>query len=508
MSTNHPMERALDAWLHAVATSQDTVQAAMAAAEAIATEPWAVIEHAGALARAQLSIASKDLGLTIELRVKDPAHPDVIATVPKGAPFPAIDISGRRKRGAFDTPQTMARHTTTMALAAARRTVNCGLDPACGTGAFLVAMSEAGVHQIAGFELDPVAAAIARVAAPTATITIGDGFTLDGSADIVVGNPPFIPPERQNKSLRARLVRKHTWLTGRFDLSVPFAATAVQRAHTHGGVGLVLPASLMVQPYATPLRKHWVEQHHIREISKHQLFPGAAVEVVSLSMTTDAGPAPLPDHGLSAESLLSLETVPLQPSLRPGDPELIARIRAASVPLGSLATVDTGVVSHGPLGGKEALLHDTPAPERVPYVDARDLAKNRTRWLEYRPEQMHRAKSPDLFDPPKVLVQRLRGRGRVRAWIDRSGLYAGHTLTVIRPNTPAITPETIHALVTDPMVDGLIRIEHGSRLDLYPKDVRGIPVPTIWIANPDLPLAEAWGIDQVDADRLTAFPLE
>jgi len=508
MNTGHPMTRATHAWLQSAAHSQDAARAATAAAEAIASDPWMVIECAGALARAKLRLAHRDLGLTIDLQVKDPGHPKVIAIVPKGAPFPSFDTTGRRKRGAFDTPKTMARHTTALAIAAARRTIQSGLDPACGTGAFLVSMREAGVNQVSGFELDPVAAAVARIAAPHASITIGDGFTLDGTADVVVGNPPFIPPERQDKALRARLVKKNPWLKGRFDLAVPFAATAVQRAHNHGGVGLVLPASLMVQPYATPLRKQWVEQHHIRALSSHQPFPGAAVHVVSLALTTGSGPAPLPDHGLRAESLLSLAAVPLQPALRPGDPELIARIRTASVPLGSLATIDTGVVSHGPLGGKEALLYDTPSPDRVPYVDAKDLTQNRTRWLDYTPEHMHRAKSPALFLPPKVLVQRLRGRGPVRAWIDRSGLYAGHTLTVIRPDTPTITPEIIHALVTDPLVDGLIRMECGMRLDLYPKDVRGIPVPTAWTTQPNLPLAEAWELEQGDVDRLTAFHLE
>jgi hypothetical protein len=508
MTANHPMARAIRAWLQAASTSLDPVQAAEAAAKTMADKPWMVIEYAGALARAQLGIAPKDLGLTIDLRVKSPDHPTVVVTVPKGAPFPSFDTTGRRKRGAFDTPQSMARQTTAMALEAAQRVVESGIDPACGTGAFLVALDEAGVRQISGIELDPVAAAVARVAVPRASITVGDGFSLPGTADVVVGNPPFIPPERQNKALRTRLAKTHPWLQGRFDLAVPFAATAVQRAHTKGGVGLVLPASLMVQPYATPLRRQWVEHHHIRSLSSHQPFPGASVQVVCLSMTTNEGPAPLPNHGLSPKSLLSLNAVPLQAALRPGDPELIARIRAASVPLGSLATIDTGVVSHGPLGGKEALLHDTPADDRVPYVDARDLTENRTRWLEYKPEHMHRAKSPNLFASPKVLVQRIRGRGPVRAWIDRSGLYAGHTLTVIRPDTPTITPEIIHALVTDPLVDGLVRIECGMRLDLYPKDVRGIPVPTAWTSNPELPLAEAWNINQSDVDRLTEFHLE
>ena len=189
----------------------------------------------------------------------------------------------------------------------------------------------------------------------------------------------------------------------------------------------------------------------------------------------------------------------------PGDPELIDRIRKRSIRLGDVATVDTGVVSHGSQGGKEALLYDKPTPERVPYVDAKDLQENRTRWLDYRPDLMHRSKSPALFEAPKVLVQRLRGKGPVRAWVDHSGLYAGHTLTIIQPNTNSLSPESIFKLITDPLVDGLIRMENGSRLDLYPKDVRSVPVPTIWQDDPTIPLAEAWGLNSTEVERLTTF---
>jgi hypothetical protein len=338
-------------------------------------------------------------------------------------------------------------------------------------------------------------------------VIVGDGFATEYEADILVGNPPFVPPERQDKALRDRLRSTMPWLKGRFDLSVPFAAAAVDRVRTGGGIGLILPAPLMVQPYATPLRRAWLGRHAITHLSSSS-FPGAQVGVVCIAMTADAGPAPFPNHGLSAEDLSTLEAVPFHPSLQPGDPELVGLVRAASIPLGDIATVDTGVVSHGTLGGKAALLHSTPTPDRVPYVDAADLAENRTRWLDYQPEHMHRAKSPALFESPKVLVQRLRGRGPIRAWVDHSGLYAGHTLTVVRPDVPTLSPEQLQTLITHPMVDGLLRMERGSRLDLYPKDVRSIPIPQAWLTHPELGLTEAWGLDRAQADRLVAFSIE
>ena len=501
------MLEALTAWLSTAAKTEDTVQAAAAAAEALAGDPWEVVKQAGRLARCQMVTAKQDLGLTSMLIVRPVEHPATIAVVPAGAPYPTHDRTGRRKRGAYDTPIQMARSTVSEALRANTHNPRVAIDPACGTGAFLVALAEQVQCRIVGIELDPVAAAVARVAVPRAEVLISDGFTTEYEADILVGNPPFVPPERQDKSQRAHLKSTMPWLKGRFDLSVPFAAVAVDRVRKGGGIALILPASLMVQPYATPLRRAWLERHAITHLSSSS-FPGAQVNIVCIAMTADAGPAPFPNHGLSAQELGTLEAVPFHPSLRPGDPALVGLVRAASIPLGDIATVDTGVVSHGDLGGKAVLLHATPTPDRVPYVDAIDLAENRTQWLDYQPEHMHRAKTPALFESPKVLVQRLRGRGPIRAWVDRSGLYAGHTLTVVRPDGPTLSPEQLHTLITHPMVDGLLRMERGSRLDLYPKDVRSIPVPQAWLTEPDIGLVEAWGLNPAQADRLMAFSVE
>src|SRR5690606_41165788 len=122
-----------------------------------------------------------------------------------------------------------------------------------------------------------------------------------------------------------------------------------------------------------------------------------------------------------AHELLRLDAVPLEPELRPGDVDLVEAIRARSVPLGELAHVDTGLVAHGPGGGKARLLRDGPGPGRVPYADARDFFAGRHTWLVWEPALMHRAKDPAVFEAPKLVVQRLRGRGPVRAAIDREG---------------------------------------------------------------------------------------
>jgi hypothetical protein len=138
----------------------------------------------------------------------------------------------------------------------------------------------------------------------------------------------------------------------------------------------------------------------------------------------------------------------------------------------------------------------------VPYADAKEFFQGQRKWLEYKPQAMHRAKSPAMFEGPKLVIQRLRGRGPVRAAVDRNGIYVGHTCTVVVPRDPRLDLDRLCALVTSPLVDALVRIERGQRLDLYPRDVASIPVPVAWLANRALTVEAAFELTAEQVRRL------
>ena len=119
-------------------------------------------------------------------------------------------------------------------------------------------VAEAGFSDLRGGDVDAAALAVAQVAVPGARLRCGSAFDLQEQSDVVVGNPPFVSPEHQDKALRAALRRRYAWLGHRFDLSVPFAEVAVEATRVGGGLALVLPAALLSQPYATPLRRRWL----------------------------------------------------------------------------------------------------------------------------------------------------------------------------------------------------------------------------------------------------------
>jgi len=490
-------EKALGAWLSAASAAGDRVQAAQAAAEALAGDPWAVVEQAGHLARATIGRAEID----VAWRTREGGA----FWFPAGGPIPETDPASHQREGTFDTPRAMAREVVSIALRSSRRPVERALDPTCGCGAMLVALDEAGLGAVsAGAELDPAAAAVAQVAAPRARVRVADCIDEVEEADLIVGNPPFVAPRHQSLDLRRRLRARLPWIEGRCDLALAVAALAAERLRPGGGLGLVLPAGLLFEPYGRPLRARWLGAHALTAVEGPRAFPAAAVRVFLVGLCAGAGPAALPG-GIDASELLALPGHPLDPALRAGDAALWARVAAASTPLGSLCWIDTGVVCHGPGGGKARLLTDVAEPGAVPFVDAADLIAGRLRFLRYRPEEMHRAKSPALFAGEKLLVQRILGDGALRCWVDDSGLYAGHTLTVVSPRVGSPRAALLQGLLEDPRTAGLLRLRRGWRVDLYPQDLASLPVPQAWLLGRPLEEDATWGLDAAGGDRLRAL---
>lgn len=122
----------------------------------------------------------------------------------------------RKARGAFFTPEPVARYITESALRSAREHV---LEPSCGDAAFLLAAvdrlaalgsqggSDESVGALDGVELHEASAAAAQrlldEAGVKAHIQAADLFTVEptGSHDAVIGNPPYVRYERTSSTL-------------------------------------------------------------------------------------------------------------------------------------------------------------------------------------------------------------------------------------------------------------------------------------------------------------------
>jgi hypothetical protein len=194
----------------------------------------------------------------------------------------------RRHRGAFYTPPHLVEWVLDRAALSSGATV---LDPACGTGHFLVAAARrVGVRSVHGSDLDPEAVRIARArlaaedpSVPASDIArqvvVGDGLEVwvGRRFDSVVGNPPFLGQLRRRTAGQAEGGRRG--LGAYTDTSAVFLHRALGLVGDGGVVALVQPLSLLAARDAGPVRKAVAEAGAITDFwcSRTPVFDGTPV---------------------------------------------------------------------------------------------------------------------------------------------------------------------------------------------------------------------------------------
>lgn len=195
-----------------------------------------------------------------------------------------LSTADRKARGAHYTPPALADRLVALTLPPSAERV---LDPACGGGAFLLAASRAGVPEVVGVDVDPLAAAVAEAAVALeggrASVVVGDflSMELDGF-DAVVGNPPFASPLRRGGTGE---LGAYTDLAGRF---------LVRSLSVARRVGLIQPQSVLTARDAASvraavgdgLRALWVAEERVFSAATHVVAviaePGGRAEPVEL----------------------------------------------------------------------------------------------------------------------------------------------------------------------------------------------------------------------------------
>lgn len=216
----------------------------------------------------------------------------------------ALDTAASRKaRGAFFTPEPVAKYITAWGVRSATDHI---LEPSCGEASFLLAAVERlsalrltdtpdrTGGALDGVELHEASAAAARalldVAGVNARIKVDDFFDVEptGSYDVVIGNPPYVRYQDFSGEARARsraaALRAGVSLT---NLASSWAAFTVHSAlflKRGGRLGLVLPAELLSVNYAADVRgfllREFAKVHLV--MFTERVFPGVLEDVVLL----------------------------------------------------------------------------------------------------------------------------------------------------------------------------------------------------------------------------------
>ncbi|WP_158296544.1 N-6 DNA methylase [Nocardioides albidus] len=228
----------------------------------------------------------------------------------------------RRSQGAFYTPAELVDWVLDRALPGAATV----LDPACGTGHFLVAAARrAGVRAVHGSDLDEEAVRIARErlraedpSVPAEQIArqviVADGLTAwEGQVfDAVVGNPPFLGQLRRRSAGRSEEHRRG--LGAYTDTSAVFLRRALDHVAPGGAVALVQPISVLAARDAGPVRAAIAEQGAVTDFwcSERPVFTGTSVSTCVPVVRIGASPATDPESwGALAAPAFGIPTVTL-----------------------------------------------------------------------------------------------------------------------------------------------------------------------------------------------------
>jgi hypothetical protein len=202
-------------------------------------------------------------------------------------------LDERHAQGSYFTPRALAQQVVKWTLTGDEARI---LDPAMGTGHFLIAAAEhlagqnadsAGRWQalgkLYGADLDPVAVELARISlwlwaahpgtAPAdlaSRLRAGDSLSDDlwgdvpGGFDAVIGNPPYLSVFARARVGDGSHGDAYETASGSYDLAVPFVEHAIRLTRAGGCCGLVLPNKLLATDYARALRL-WLREHTIVE---------------------------------------------------------------------------------------------------------------------------------------------------------------------------------------------------------------------------------------------------
>lgn len=217
---------------------------------------------------------------------------------------PTLDAAGetaalRKARGAFFTPEPIARYVTDWSVRAPADRV---LEPSCGEAAFLLAagrrLTDLGAdpreHHLVGSELHAASAEVAygvlHAHGLRAEISVEDFLRRPPEAafDAVVGNPPYVRYQAFTGDARAHAkaaaLRAGVQLSNLASSWAAFTVHAAQFVRPGGRLGLVLPAELLSVNYAAPVRDYLMRSFaRVRLVLfDDRVFPGVLEDVVLL----------------------------------------------------------------------------------------------------------------------------------------------------------------------------------------------------------------------------------
>lgn len=356
----------------------------------------------------------------------------------------------------------------------------------------------------------------------------------NGGFDIIVGNPPYIRAENMPRDERDYyMAGDFETAYGRFDIFILFLERAIKLLKEGGQLGFIIPYAALTQNYAKRLRKFILDNcvvDTIVDLSKYKVFEQAEVATCILILRKELNSAVRKKHlvkiiqqedysgGIANNNISTIsqseyeETVDnmFRLELAGAALQISEKIESVSLQFGQICYAITGVVAHDSTTGasKDRLIHAKKNGESFkPYLEAKESKGrysplNPTRFIEYRPGEMHRPKFPELFENPKILIPDIIGAGGLSATLDLNGIYTNHSFNCCVPKKYLVDVDRNLGITNDDAnlsrnyaIEYLLGLVNSSLITYYftrilggglhasPANVRRLPIRRIDFEN-------------------------
>ena len=201
---------------------------------------------------------------------------------PPSAPFSELSLQltesltkdEKKNAGIFFTPPSCVQRIVALLRDCVSVTIHSILEPSCGSGEFITALSRAYPHaNITGIEFHPhIYKAVSKALTRTGVVRIqhGDFLKYDAATttsaippDLIIGNPPYFVMKKEDVS-----PEYHPYFDGRPNIFVLFIMKSAQILRAGGVLCFVLPSSFMNSQYYDKTRKYLVRHFAILHMSR------------------------------------------------------------------------------------------------------------------------------------------------------------------------------------------------------------------------------------------------
>ncbi|MDP2950134.1 MAG: TaqI-like C-terminal specificity domain-containing protein [Chloroflexota bacterium] len=272
--------------------------------------------------------------------------------------------------------------------------------------------------------------------------------------DAVIGNPPFV----DKKHIATELIEEdHYWqrskrflaARGIYDLYMLFVQLGIDLSRFGAGSCLLTPIPWLTQAEGGTLRDFLLSAGSLSifDYSAEPHFKDALVKVIGVHVNRGTSTASIEIRGgrrpriIPSVEVRRLFEGQIRIDVNIDYLSILEKIVSHSVSLSSVYTPTFGLrASSKERGGFAKDKFIRPKDEcknPVPYLESRELTETGIlwggRWLDYQPDEIYSARSPELFLNPKLLLPSLLSRKIIRATYDDSGFFADQSLVCISP---------------------------------------------------------------------------